>query len=70
MKVCVLSAELFPAQRPIRQDRGGPGKREEGAQAMQLPKHCLCFAVNAPTVFVIVNEVELPQCLLFELRKT
>lgn len=37
---------------------------------MQLPKHCLCFAVNAPTVFVIVNEVELPQCLLFELRKT
>lgn len=42
------------------------GEREEGRPLGS----CLCFAGNAPSAFVIVDGVELPQGLLFEWRKT
>ena len=72
MRACVLSAEpdapgvCRPAQGHMRQVPGG-SRSGGGGTGVQLPKGSSRALQFAPLrVFVIVNEEDLPQGLLFE----
>lgn len=72
MRVCVLSAEpdapgvRHPTQRHMRQVPGG-SRSGGGGTGVQLPKGLSRALQFTPLrVFVIVNEEDLPQGLLFE----